>query len=84
MAQQTPPRKIAWMLGEVHEPSKWYADLLIQMHWAEGLEHGPVDYEYWGQMMRTMPFDEVSEMFAARYPILANEIVCAVYIDWTK
>ena len=67
------------MARESKQAKKERADRLIEWYWARGVEHGPVYYEEYGKLMGTMPFDEVKEMFNARYPILANELVFAVY-----
>ena len=61
------------------QTKKEQADRLIQYYWARGVEHGPVCYEEYGKLMGTTPYSEVQEMFAARYPSMADELVFAVY-----
>ena len=67
------------MARETKRAKKERADRLIQAYMAEGIEHGPVYYEEWGKLMGTTPYSEVQEMFAARYPIMADELVFEVY-----
>ena len=61
------------------QAKKERADRLIQMYWARGLEHGPIDYAEFGKMMETLPFGEVQAIFDNRYPIWADERICEVY-----
>ena len=67
------------MTRESKQAKKERADRLIQWYWARGVEHGPAYYEEWGKLMGTTPYSEVQEMFAARYPIMADELVFEVY-----
>ena len=67
------------MPRETKQAKKERADRLINRYWAEGLEHGPIDYAEFGKLMETIPFDEVQAMFNARYPIWADELAFEVY-----
>ena len=61
------------------QAKKERADELIHQYWLKGVEHGPIYYEGYGEMMRTISFGDVQAMFDNRYPIWADERICEVY-----
>ena len=42
------------------QAKKERADELIHQYWLNGVEHGPIYYEEYGEMMRTMQFGDVA------------------------
>ena len=66
-------------IPHINQQKKELADRLIHEYWLKGVEHGPIYYEEYGLMMKTIPLGDVQAMFDNRYPIWADERISAVY-----
>ena len=49
-------------------------DAMVEALWASlPLEHGPVYYEFYGELINRIGFAEAQAAFNARYPLMADE-----------